>query len=75
MLTVGKFSDINNKIIPFFKAHSILGVKQSDFQDFCEIAMLIGEGKHLNPVVIALLRLQFIKDSASLLPLHPTAKG
>ena len=60
MLTVGKFSDINNKIIPFFKAHSILGVKQSDFQDFCEIAMIIGEGKHLNPVGIA--QIQLIKD-------------
>lgn len=44
---VGKFVDINNFIIPIFKAHPILGLKQFDYQDFCEIATLIGEGKHL----------------------------
>ena len=48
---VGKFVDINNLIIPIFKAHSIQGIKQFDFLggDFCEIATLIGEGKHLSP--------------------------
>ena len=57
---VGKFVDINNKIIPFFKAHSIQGIKQLDYQDFCEIATLIGEGKHLSPIGIA--KIQLIKD-------------
>lgn len=46
---MGKFVDINNFIIPIFKAHSIQGVKQFDFQEFCEIATLIGESKHLSP--------------------------
>lgn len=32
---VGKFADIINKIIPVFKAHSIHGVTQLDYQDFC----------------------------------------
>ena len=57
---VGKFVDINNKIIPFFKAYSIQGVKQLDYQDFCEIATLIGEGKHLSPIGTA--KIQLIKD-------------
>ena len=57
---VGKFVDINNKIIPFFKAYSIQGIKQLDYQDFCEIATLIGEGKHLSPIGIA--KIQLIKD-------------
>lgn len=40
---VGKFSDINNQIIPFFKAHPIRGIKQLEYRDFCEIANIIGE--------------------------------
>ena len=57
---MGKFVDINNKIIPFFKAHSIKGIKQLDYQDFCEIATLIGEGKHLTPEGYSKIKL--IKD-------------
>ena len=57
---VGKFVDINNFIIPIFKAHSIQGVKQFDFQDFCEIATLIGEVKHLTPEGYSKIKL--IKD-------------
>lgn len=57
---VGKFADINNIIIPIFKAHSIMGVKQLDFQDFYEIATIIGEGKHLSEIGIA--KIQNIKD-------------
>ena len=57
---VGKFVDINNKIIPLFKALPIQGVKQLDYQDFCKFATLIGEGKHLSPIGIA--KIQLIKD-------------
>nr|YP_009690205.1 LAGLIDADG homing endonuclease [Porodaedalea pini]QEG56985.1 LAGLIDADG homing endonuclease [Porodaedalea pini] len=67
---VGKFVDINNKILLIFKAHSIQGIKQLDYQDFCEIATLIGDphpplgrgwvGKHLSPIGIA--KIQLIKD-------------
>ena len=57
---VGKFVDINNLIIPIFKAHSIQGVKQFDFQDFCEIDTLIGEVKHLSPEGYSKIKL--IKD-------------
>lgn len=51
---------LNNKIIPFFKAHSIQGIKQLDFQDFCNIAILIGEGIHLTPE--GLTKIKLIKD-------------
>ena len=42
-----KFSDINDKIIPFFKKYSIQGVKFKDFNDFCKVAELIKEKRHL----------------------------
>ena len=54
---VGKFVDINNKIIPFFKSYHIQGIKELDYQDFCEIAILIGEGQHLSLTGIA--KIQF----------------
>ena len=57
---VGKFVDINNKIIPFFKSYPIQGIKELDYQDFCEIAILIGEGQHLSLTGIA--KIQLIKD-------------
>jgi len=31
-----KFSDINNKIIPFFEKYPIQGVKSNDFKDYCK---------------------------------------
>ena len=57
---VAKFEDINNKIIPFFKAYPIQGIKQLDYQDFCKIATLIGEGEHLNHQ--GLCNIKLIKD-------------
>ena len=55
-----KFLDKNNKIIPNFKDQSIQGIKQLDYQDFCEIATLMVEVKHLSPMGIA--KIQLIKD-------------
>lgn len=37
---VTKFSDIEEKIIPFFTKYPILGVKSSDFEDFRKVAHL-----------------------------------
>ena len=48
-LSVSKFSDIKEKIIPFFKSYKILGTKSHDFLDFCEIAELMEEKAHLTP--------------------------
>lgn len=44
---VEKFSDLTGKIIPLFTNYPILGVKSKDFQDFCIIAELMKEKKHL----------------------------
>lgn len=46
---VDKYSDLTDKIIPFFKEHCILGVKSEDFQDFCRVGQLMKENKHLTP--------------------------
>nr|YP_010130230.1 LAGLIDADG endonuclease [Clavaria fumosa]QPZ51131.1 LAGLIDADG endonuclease [Clavaria fumosa] len=47
VLTIFKFSDIYNVIIPFFKKNPLLGVKQLDYLDWCQVAKLINEGYHL----------------------------
>ena len=44
---VSKFSDINNKIIPFFIKYPIVGVKYNDFLDFCKVKELMNNKEHL----------------------------
>ena len=44
---VGRLSDIINKIIPFFKDNPILGNKAKDFEDWCKVAEMLKEKKHL----------------------------
>ena len=44
---VTKLSDINEKIIPFFQQNPIQGVKRDDFEDFCRVAEIIKDKKHL----------------------------
>jgi hypothetical protein len=44
---VDKFSDLTDKIIPFFDKYPIVGVKAQDFRDFCKVANLIKVKKHL----------------------------
>lgn len=46
-LTILKFSDINEKIIPFFNKHPIDGVKLNDYLDWCKINQLMNNGLHL----------------------------
>ena len=46
---VTKFGDITQKIIPFFKKHPIQGVKAIDFADWCKVAEMMKEKKHLTP--------------------------
>lgn len=42
-----KFSDIREKIIPFFHKHPVVGVKLQDFLDWCLAADIIENGGHL----------------------------
>lgn len=46
-LVIGKFSDINNIVIPFFNKYPILGIKTLDYMDWCKVANLINLGDHL----------------------------
>ncbi len=39
---VGRFSDLAEKIIPFFHGYSLHGLKSMDFQDFCKVAKIYG---------------------------------
>ena len=41
------FSDVFNKIIPFFQEYPIIGVKNLDYLEFCKVAKLMKEGCHL----------------------------
>jgi hypothetical protein len=41
------FSDITNKVIPFLCEYPVLGKKSEDFKDFCVIAELMKDKKHL----------------------------
>jgi|SRR6186713_2232690 len=47
-ILVWRFMDIVEKIIPLFSKYPIMGVKLKDFQDFCLVAELIKENKHLS---------------------------
>lgn len=44
---VTKFSDITDKIIPFFDKYAIHGIKSLDYISFKQIAMLMKENQHL----------------------------
>jgi LAGLIDADG DNA endonuclease family protein len=44
---VQKSSDLDSKIIPFFNKYLIVGEKFLNFKDFCIIAELIKQNKHL----------------------------
>jgi hypothetical protein len=42
-----RFSDIKEKIIPFFNKYPILGIKSKDFLDFKKVVELMGNKEHL----------------------------
>ena len=46
-LTIFKFSDINEKIIPFFNKYPIDGIKLNDYLDWSKINQLMNNGLHL----------------------------
>jgi hypothetical protein len=46
---VAKFSDVTDKIIPFFYKYKIRGVKSWDFQDWCRVVELMKANSHLTP--------------------------
>ena len=56
VLTIVKFSDITNIIIPLFEKNPILGLKLLDYLDWCKIAQLIIGGSHLTIEGLNLIR-------------------
>jgi len=55
-LTIVKFSDICNIIIPFFNNNTIFGVKLEEYLDWCKIKKSIFEGSHLTEEGMNLIR-------------------
>jgi hypothetical protein len=55
-IRIFKISDIINKIIPLFNKNPLFGVKQYDYLDWCKIAQLMNEKKHLTIDGLALIR-------------------
>ena len=51
-----KFNDIIKIIIPFFKKYKIKGVKAKDFADWCLVAEMMNEKKHLTKEGLHLIR-------------------
>jgi len=47
---VTSFSDINEKIIPFFNKYNVLGIKSQDFVDWCKVVELMNNKVHLTTV-------------------------
>ena len=45
--SVYNFTDNNEKILPFFHLHVIIGSKSEDFQDWCKVAKLVQTKMHL----------------------------
>ena len=48
LLQIKNNSDIYNKVIPFFNEYPILGIKQSDLEDFKRVSELVKNKEHLN---------------------------
>jgi hypothetical protein len=46
-LTVSKFSELNDKIIPFLTRYPLQGAKKLDFFLFCDVIELIKNKEHL----------------------------
>ena len=46
-LSIVDFSDITNKIVPFFNPNPIIGVKLYDYLDWCKIHSLMVNRSHL----------------------------
>ena len=48
-LQITNFTDISEKIIPFFEKYPILGIKSLDFEDFKKVYLIVKNKKHLTP--------------------------
>ena len=56
VLSVTKFSDIYNIIVPFFEQNPLLGIKLFDYLDWCKVANIMNKGSHLTIEGLNLIR-------------------
>ncbi len=71
-LKVSNFTDISEKIIPFFTRYPLQAKKQFDFERFCQVAELIETKQHLTLEGVERIRTLKHKDSRSALDAHAT---
>ena len=62
---VTKFTDITNNIIPFFEKYPVIGVKLDNYKDFCKVAELVSDKKHLT--VEGLEKIRLLKSNMNTL--------
>ena len=62
-LVIVKFSDIKEKIIPFFEKYQIKGTKYNDYLKFKEAALLIKNKEHLGVAEKGLNKIIDLKKS------------
>jgi LAGLIDADG endonuclease. len=48
-LQITNFTDILEKIIPFFDKYPVIGIKSLDFEDFKKVCSIVKSKKHLTP--------------------------
>lgn len=61
---VAKFEDIKSKIVPFFEAYSMHGIKNLNYKDFCGILELVQSKEHFTAEGIS--RIKKIKECMNL---------
>lgn len=61
--TVTKFSDIEQKVILFFKNYPIYGIKSLDYSDFCKVVEIIKAKEHLT--IKGLAKIEKIKNEVN----------
>ena len=62
---VTKFADITDKVIPFFEKYPVIGVKLENYKDFCKVAKLVSDKKHLT--VEGLEKIRLLKSNMNTL--------
>jgi hypothetical protein len=67
---VSNFSDIRNKVIPFFKQFPLQAKKRFDFELFCQVADMIEVKEHLTEQGVDKIRALKYGDSLDALDAH-----
>ena len=69
-LKISNFSDISDKVIPFFKRYPLQAKKRLQFEQFCQVAELIRLKQHLTLEGVNKIRALKHRDSLDALDAH-----